>query len=178
MREEWPHPTITLCLTPLLLLHPSLESSSPQSQRRQPRGPPFSIRRTISLPGSGPIGVAAIYFGPFSLAPQDPALSRQALLKLSFAYRYYLQPAGIRYQVQRQTATISGSIKSTPLALCAEILAQQIEGIEQVKSEVGTHGGGPARAIARADRRATAARHRPEPAFAGEGERGGGRAAG
>jgi osmotically-inducible protein OsmY len=83
----------------------------------------------------GPIGVAAIYFGPFSLAPQDPALSRQALLKLSFAYRHYLQPTGIRFHVQRQTATLSGSIKSSPLAICAEILAQQIPGINQVKNE-------------------------------------------
>jgi osmotically-inducible protein OsmY len=82
-----------------------------------------------------PIGVAAIYFGPFSLAPQDPALSRQALLKLSFAYRHYLQPAGVRYQVQRQAATISGTIRSKLLATLAELLAQQIEGISTVKNE-------------------------------------------
>jgi osmotically-inducible protein OsmY len=79
--------------------------------------------------------MAAIYFGPFSLAPQDPALSRQALLKLSFAYRHYLQPAGIRYHVQRQTATLTGTVKSPALTLCAEILAQQIEGIAQVRNE-------------------------------------------
>ncbi len=30
-----------------------------------------------------PIGMAAIYFGSFSFAPQDAALSRQALFKLS-----------------------------------------------------------------------------------------------
>jgi hypothetical protein len=30
-----------------------------------------------------PIGMAAIYFGSFSLAPQDAALSRQALFKLT-----------------------------------------------------------------------------------------------
>ena len=84
----------------------------------------------------GPIGVAAIYFGPFSLAPQDPALSRQALLKLSFTYRYYLQPAGYRYQVQRQTATLTGTVKSRLLTMLAEVLAYQIEGITQVKSEI------------------------------------------
>jgi osmotically-inducible protein OsmY len=83
----------------------------------------------------GPIGVAAFYFGPFSLAPQDPALSRQALLKLSFAYRHYLQPGGIRYQVQRQTATLSGTVKSRLLTILAEILAQQIEGVSHVKNE-------------------------------------------
>jgi osmotically-inducible protein OsmY len=120
---------------PILLLHPSLESSSPRPSVDTPRPSLFDSKDDF-IARIGPIGVAAIYFGPFSLAPQDPALSRQALLKLSFAYRYYLQPAGIRFQVQRQTATISGSIKSTPLALCAEILAQQIEGIEQVRSEV------------------------------------------
>jgi osmotically-inducible protein OsmY len=119
---------------PSILLHPSLESSSPRPSVDSPRPSLFDSKDDF-IARIGPIGVAAIYFGPFSLAPQDPALSRQALLKLSFAYRYYLQPAGIRYHVQRQTATLSGSIKSTPLALCAEILAQQIEGIEQVKNE-------------------------------------------
>ena len=119
---------------PSILRHPSLESSSPRPSVDSPRPSLFDSKDDF-IARIGPIGVAAIYFGPFSLAPQDPALSRQALLKLSFAYRYYLQPAGIRFHVQRQTATISGSIKSTPLALCAEILAQQIEGIEQVKNE-------------------------------------------
>jgi osmotically-inducible protein OsmY len=79
--------------------------------------------------------MAAIYFGPFSLAPQDPALSRQALLKLSFVYRHYLQPAGIRYQVHAQAVTISGTLRSRFLAILAEVLAQQIEGVETVKNE-------------------------------------------
>jgi osmotically-inducible protein OsmY len=82
-----------------------------------------------------PIGMAAIYFGGFSLTPQDPALSRQALLKLSFTHRHFLHPAGIRFQVQRQTATISGSVTSRSLTTLAEILAQQIEGVTQVKDE-------------------------------------------
>jgi osmotically-inducible protein OsmY len=119
---------------PTFLFHPSLESSSPGLNVNTSRPSLFDSKDDF-IARMGPIGVAAIYFGPFSLAPQDPALSRQALLKLSFAYRYYLQPAGIRYHVERQTATLSGSIKSTPLAICAEILAQQIEGIEQVKNE-------------------------------------------
>ena len=119
---------------PTLLLYPSLESSSPRPSLDTPRPSLFDSKDDF-IERIGPIGVAAIYFGPFSLAPQDPALSRQALLKLSFAYRHYLQPAGIRYHVQRQTATLSGSIRSTPLAICAEILAQQIEGITQVRNE-------------------------------------------
>lgn len=121
-----PHPTI--------LRHPSLESSSPRPSIDVPRPSLFDSKEDF-IERIGPIGVAAIYFGPFSLAPQDPALSRQALLKLSFAYRHYLQPAGLRYHVQRQTATLSGSIKSSPLTICAEILAQQIPGITQVKNE-------------------------------------------
>ena len=116
------------------LHHPSLESSS-DSPSLESRRPSLFDAKDDFIARIGPIGVAAIYFGPFSLAPQDPALSRQALLKLSFVYRYFLQPAGIRYHVQRQTATLSGTIKSRLLATCAEILAQQIEGIGQVKNE-------------------------------------------
>jgi osmotically-inducible protein OsmY len=116
------------------LRHPSLESSSETPSVETRRASLYDAKDDF-IARIGPIGVAAIYFGPFSLAPQDPALSRQALLKLSFAYRFYLQPAGIRFHVQRQTATLSGTITSTLLTLCAEILAQQIEGIAQVKNE-------------------------------------------
>jgi osmotically-inducible protein OsmY len=114
--------------------HPSLESSSPQPKTETRRTSLFDSKDDF-IARVGPIGMAAIYFGPFSLAPQDPALSRQALLKLSFAYRSYLQPTGIRYHVQRQTATLSGTIKSRLLATLAEILAQQIEGVATVKNE-------------------------------------------
>jgi hypothetical protein len=79
-----------------------------------------------------PIGVAAIYFGGFSLTPQDPALSRQALFKLSFAHRNFLQPAGLRISVDRNTATFSGAVGGVYLPVLAEILARQIEGIEDV----------------------------------------------
>jgi osmotically-inducible protein OsmY len=82
-----------------------------------------------------PIGMAAIYFGSFSFAPQDAALSRQALFKLSFLYRYFLQPAGMRIVVQRQTAVLSGTRTSHSLGVMAEILARQIEGIEAVEDQ-------------------------------------------
>jgi osmotically-inducible protein OsmY len=80
-----------------------------------------------------PIGVAAIYFGGFSLSPQDPALSRQALFKLSFAHRNFLAPFGLRIFVDGSTAMFSGAVNSAHLPVLAEILAHQIEGIEDVK---------------------------------------------
>ncbi len=79
--------------------------------------------------------MAAIYFGGFSFTPQDAALSRQALYKLSFLHRHYLQPAGLRVAVLRQTATLSGHVKSKLIAVMASILAQQIDGIALVKDE-------------------------------------------
>jgi osmotically-inducible protein OsmY len=119
---------------PPILLHPSLESSSTPPSI-EPHRPSLFDSKDDFIARMGPIGVAAFYFGPFSLAPQDPALSRQALLKLSFAYRHYLQPAGVRYHVQRQTATMTGTVKSRLLSVFAEILAQQIEGVSHVKNE-------------------------------------------
>lgn len=80
-----------------------------------------------------PIGVAAIYFGSFSLAPQDPALSRQALFKLSFAHRNFLSPAGLRILVERNMALFTGRVNGVYLPVLAEILARQIEGIEDTK---------------------------------------------
>jgi osmotically-inducible protein OsmY len=80
-----------------------------------------------------PIGVAAIYFGGFSLAPQDPALSRQALFKLSFAHRNFLSPAGLRILVERNTALFSGRVNGVHLPVLGEILARQIEGLDEVK---------------------------------------------
>jgi osmotically-inducible protein OsmY len=80
-----------------------------------------------------PIGVAAIYFGSFSFAPQDAALSRQALFKLSFVHRYFLQPAGLRVVVERQTAIFSGLDTGPHLGVLAEIMARQIEGVEEVR---------------------------------------------
>ena len=57
-----------------------------------------------------PLGVAAIYFGSFSLSPQDAPLSRQALFKLSFLNRHFLQPGGLKIVVNRQTANLSGKV--------------------------------------------------------------------
>jgi hypothetical protein len=85
-----------------------------------------------------PIGVAAIYFGGFSLSPQDPALSRQALFKLSFAYRNFLAPAGLRILVEDETALFSGRVNGVHLTALGEILARQIEGIDEVKDATET----------------------------------------
>ena len=79
-----------------------------------------------------PIGMAAIYFGSFSFAPQDAALSRQALFKLSFVHRHFLQPAGLRIAVEKEEAIFSGRVSGSHLPTLAEILARQIEGIEDV----------------------------------------------
>jgi osmotically-inducible protein OsmY len=79
--------------------------------------------------------MAAIYFGSFSFAPQDAALSRQALFKLSFVYRYFLQPAGLKISVSRETAIFSGALGQKLLLPLAEILARQIEGIETIHDE-------------------------------------------
>jgi osmotically-inducible protein OsmY len=75
------------------------------------------------------VGVAAIYFGGFSLSPQDAPLSRQALFKLSFLNRHFLQPAGLKIVVNRQTAVLSGTVAARALVTMADILAHQIEGI-------------------------------------------------
>jgi osmotically-inducible protein OsmY len=82
-----------------------------------------------------PLGVAAIYFGSFSLSPQDAPLSRQALFKLSFLHRHFLQPGCLRIVVNRQTAVLSGIVTSHALVIMAEILALQIEGIRYVQDE-------------------------------------------
>jgi osmotically-inducible protein OsmY len=82
-----------------------------------------------------PVGVAAIYFGSFTLSQRDLPLSRQALFKLSFLYNHFLHPGGLRIDVNRQTANISGTIASRPLATMAEILALQIDGIRAVQDQ-------------------------------------------
>ena len=79
-----------------------------------------------------PIGMAAIYFGSFSLAPQDAALSRQALFKLSFLHRNFLSPAGLKIGVQHQTATFFGNVSSRRLILLGDLLAKQIEGVDKI----------------------------------------------
>jgi osmotically-inducible protein OsmY len=108
---------------------PSLEGSASVGEFR----PSLFDNKDEFIERVSPIGMAAIYFGSFSFAPQDAALSRQALFKLSFAHRGFLQPAGLRIAVERQTALISGTVPGSHLAVLAEILARQIEGIEDVK---------------------------------------------
>jgi len=82
-----------------------------------------------------PVGVAAFYFGSFTLSPQDAPLSRQALFKLSFLNRHFLQPGGLRIVVNRQTAEFTGTVTSRLLVTLAEILALEIEGIANVQND-------------------------------------------
>jgi len=82
-----------------------------------------------------PVASAAIYFGSFSLAMNDVSLSRQALFKLSFLHRHYLQHAGLQIVVEKNTATFSGPVINPHLITLAEILARQIDGITVVKDE-------------------------------------------
>jgi osmotically-inducible protein OsmY len=93
-----------------------------------------------------PVGVAAIYFGGFSLSPQDAPLSRQALFKLSFLNRHFLQPGGVKIVVNRQTATLSGAVAARALVTMGEILAHQIEGITSTTDETTTVPEDPAQA--------------------------------
>lgn len=93
-----------------------------------------------------PVATAAIYFGSFSLATSDPSLARQALFKLSFLHRHFLQHAGLQIAVEQKTAILSGPVTSRLLVGMAGILARQIEGITLVKDETE---GGKARAGAR-----------------------------
>ena len=107
---------------------PSLESNASVGPSSTARPSLFDTKDDF-IERVSPIGMAAIYFGSFSLAPQDAALSRQALYKLSFAYRSLLQPAGLRISVHQQTATLSGSLTDGSLILLADLMARQIEGI-------------------------------------------------
>lgn len=119
---------------PALLLHPSLESATSVGETAPLRHSLFDAKDDF-IERIAPVGVAAIYFGSFSLSPQDAPLSRQALYKLSFLYRHFLQPGGLRIVVNRQTAILSGTVATRPLVTMAEILALQIEGIRNVQDE-------------------------------------------
>jgi hypothetical protein len=121
---------------PPILLHPSLETATSDGV-----GESTPVRHSLYdtkddfIERIAPLGVAAIYFGSFSLSPQDAPLSRQALYKLSFLYRHFLQPGGLRIVVNRLTAVLSGKVTSRALVTMAEILALQIEGIRHVQDE-------------------------------------------
>ena len=119
---------------PSLLRHPSLESTTSIGETTPQRHSLFDTKDAF-IERIAPLGVAAIYFGSFTLSPQDAPLSRQALFKLSFLYRHFLQPAGLRIVVNRYTAVLSGSVSSRALVTMADILALQIEGIRDVQDE-------------------------------------------
>jgi osmotically-inducible protein OsmY len=121
---------------PSYLLHPSFDSSSSSSitQTGPLRHSLFDTKDDF-IERIAPVGVAAFYFGSFTLSPQDAPLSRQALFKLSFLYRHFLQPAGLRIVVNRQTGVLSGPKTSHALATMAGILALQYEGIRSITDE-------------------------------------------
>jgi osmotically-inducible protein OsmY len=121
---------------PTHLLHPSFESATAAAvtQTAPLRHSLFDTKDDF-IERIAPVGVAAFYFGSFTLSPQDGPLSRQALFKLSFLHRHFLQPAGLRITVNRQTAVLSGTIANRSLVIMAEILAQQIDGIRNVEDE-------------------------------------------
>ena len=119
---------------PSLHHHPSLESSSPLDRPGVERTSLFDTKDDF-IERVAPIAIAAIYFGSFSLPPIDAALSRQALFKLSFVYRHFLDNAGLKIDVQSRTATLSGRIPNRLIALFAEILATQIKGIEHIRDQ-------------------------------------------
>ena len=119
---------------PSLRLHPSLESTTSVGETGPLRHSLFDTKDDF-IERIAPVGVAAIYFGSFSLSPQDAPLSRQALFKLSFLYRHFLQPGGIRIVVNRHTAVLSGTVAHRALVTMADILALQIDGIRQIQDE-------------------------------------------
>src|SRR5476651_2568050 len=106
---------------PTLLLHPSLETATSIGETAPVRHSLFDAKDDF-IERIAPVGVAAIYFGSFSLSPQDAPLSRQALYKLSFLYRHFLQPGSVRIVVNRQTAILSGTVTNRALVIMAEIL--------------------------------------------------------
>src|SRR5471030_665542 len=119
---------------PNLLRHPSLETASAIGETAPVRHSLFDTKDAF-IERIAPVGVAAFYFGSFSLSPQDAPLSRQALFKLSFLHRHFLQPGGLRIVVNRHIANLSGTVTSRALAIMGNILALQIEGIDQVQNE-------------------------------------------
>jgi osmotically-inducible protein OsmY len=111
-----------------------MESTTSAGEATQVRHSLFDTKDDF-IERIAPVGVAAFYFGSFSLSPQDVPLSRQALFKLSFLNRHFLQPGGVRIAVNRQTAVLSGTVTSRSLVTMADILALEIEGITKVQDE-------------------------------------------
>jgi osmotically-inducible protein OsmY len=119
---------------PFRPLHPSMETGSSITETKSLRTSLYDSKDAF-INRIAPFGVAAFYFGSFTLSPQDIPLSRQALFKLSFLNRQFLQAGGLRITVNRTTAVLSGTVSSRSLVVLGEILAQQIEGIEQVQND-------------------------------------------
>jgi hypothetical protein len=118
---------------PSQIYHPSVETSGSIGGTRT--RPSLYDTKDEFIERISPVATAVIFFGNFSLEPQDASLSHQALFKLSFLYRHFLQHAGLRIVVNRHTAILSGKLSSRHLFTMADILARQITGIRQVKDE-------------------------------------------
>jgi osmotically-inducible protein OsmY len=131
---------------PSLLFHPSLDSAGSVGESVPVRHSLFDSKDEF-IERIAPVGVAAIYFGGFSLSPQDAPLSRQALFKLSFLNRHFLQPAGVKIVVNRQTAVFSGSVAARTLVTMADILAHQIDGITSTQDATQALPEDPAHAV-------------------------------
>jgi osmotically-inducible protein OsmY len=119
---------------PTLLHHPSLDSAASVGETAPLRHSLFDSKDEF-IERIAPVGVAAIYFGGFSLSPQDAPLSRQALFKLSFLNRHFLQAGGVKIVVNRQTAVLSGTVAAKSLVKMADVLAHQIEGITATQDD-------------------------------------------
>jgi osmotically-inducible protein OsmY len=119
---------------PFLLRHPSLDSATSVGETAPLRHSLYDAKDEF-IERIAPVGVAAFYFGSFSLSPQDAPLSRQALFKLSFLNRHFLQNAGLKIVVNKQTAVFSGTVTARALVTMADILAHQIEGISATTDE-------------------------------------------
>jgi len=116
---------------PSLHYHPSVDTSTGSARTR----PSLYHTKDAFIERISPVATAIIFFGTFSLAPQDESLSQQALFKLSFLHRHFLQHAGLQIAVKGKTAIFSGDLTSRRVASLAGILAKQLDGIQQTKDE-------------------------------------------
>jgi len=119
---------------PSLALHPSLDTGSSITETRSLRTSLYDSKESF-ISRIAPFAAAAFYFGSFTLSPKDVPLSRQALFKLSFLHRHFLDAGGLRITVDGHTAILSGTVSSHGLVLLGELLALQIEGIEHVRQD-------------------------------------------
>jgi len=116
---------------PSLQYHPSVETSTGAVRIR----PSLYHTKDAFIERISPVATAVIFFGTFSLTPQDDSLSQQALFKLSFLHRHFLQHGGLQIEVKGQTAVLTGDLSSHRLVALAEFLAKQIDGINKIKDE-------------------------------------------